>query len=226
MQARPPNKQQVSTNQRAVTVATSTLLCFGLAGLIFGFAFGGFIGRSPGSSTASAKTPTASAPVISNHSPGVTATATPENVLIDTPSIGAGDYSTLETADGTTSYTFSAQILDKTTHQPIQATDVTCKLWLTDNNAATSDALKANNYAIPANVTNLNQAFPHETQGAFTFTSSTQVQACAANGKTTWTYTLSPTLKHGTYFLAVLADWKGKHYNWYLVQISVAKASN
>jgi len=226
MQTRPPGKQQGSTNQRAVTVATTTLLCFGLAGLIFGFAFGGFIGRSTGTSTASTKTPTASAPAISNHSPSVTPTATPENVLIDTPAIGAGDYTTQETADGATSYTFSAQILDKTTHQPIQATDVTCKLWLTDDNDATSDALKANNYALPANVANLNQAFPHETQGALQFTSGTQVQACAANSKTTWTYTLSTTVKHGTYFLAVLADWKGKHYNWYLVQIAVAKATS
>jgi len=224
MQVRPPSNQPGSTHPRARNITAYTLLCFGLAGLILGFTFGGFIGHIPAGQTAGAPSSVTTTPAIAQHSPVVTVSPTPENQFIGDPSIGS--YSDTETADGTTSYTLSAQIVDKT-QKPIQVTDATCKLWLTGDAGATDNALKDNNYAIPSQVNSLTTTFPSETQGALNFTApSQQVQPCVANGKTNWTYTLAPGVAAGNYFLAVLADWKGIHYSWYFVQITVPKANN
>lgn len=196
----------------------SALLCFSLAGLLAGFAYGGFLRHVAGNSAASSglRTKTTS----TEH--GASSTAAPAGVFLGYPIVGTGDYDSSEQADGTTRYTFSAQIVNKGTNTPITTTDVTCRFWLTDDANATATALSDNNYALPRTLASFNQPFPHEIDGALNFTSpSQQTQPCATNGKTTWTYTLSPTVHHGNYFLAILSDWKGIHYNWYLVTVKV-----
>lgn len=226
MQAWPDTSNRGSTNRRFSKMTTYTLLCFALAGLLAGFAFGGFAGHKPGGSTGGSTTSKTNTPAITQQTPISSATQGPEDVPLGEPAIAQGDYTYQEMADGTTSYTLAAQVVNKNTNTPIQATDVTCRLWLTKDPNATAAALSANGYAIPKAVDALNQPFPNEEQGALTFTApSQQVQPCAANGKTTWTYTVSPTVHHDTYYLAVLADWKGKHYNWYMVATNI-KANN
>lgn len=211
-----------SSNQTLSRIAMYTLLCFALAGLIAGFAIGGFAEHNQGHSAANTKTSQINVPSVTPGTNSPTITPTPEDIQPGDPIIGAGDYSPSETADGSTSYTLSAQIVNKGTSTLIQTHDVTCRLWLTKDAKATQTALSANGYALPKAVNTFGQAFPSETQGALNFSGgSQQVQSCAANAKTTWTYTLAQTLDHGTYYLAVLADWQGKHYNWYLAQIKV-----
>lgn len=224
MQRWPENFQGNPGGRHAGRIALYTLLCFSLAGLIAGFALGGFVGHARGGSTGNAgATGTAST---TGHSPTPSVTSVQENVLLGPPVIGAGDYTSPEKADGKTSYTFSAQIVNKADNTPITATDVTCRLWLTDDADATTAALSANNYALPRS-NSFSQPFPHEIANALDFTpSSQQTQPCAANGKTHWTYALAPTVHHGRYFLAVLADWKGIHYNWYIVEIIVSKGGS
>lgn len=227
MQTWSGDNQRGSGHQGAGKIAFYTLLCFSLAGLIAGFAFGSFIGHASGGSVGNVPTATIGTSPIPGHSPVASATATPVDVAPGEPIVAAGDYTSPEKADGTTSYTFTTQIVNKADKTPITATNVTCRLWLTDDANATSAALSANKYAIPRSPASFAQPFPHEVTNALNFASpSQQTQPCAANGKTRWTYTLAPTVHHGEYFLAVLADWKGIHYNWYMVEISVPKGGN
>ncbi|MBO0791434.1 MAG: hypothetical protein J2P36_10855, partial [Ktedonobacteraceae bacterium] len=137
-------------------------------------------------------------------------------------------YPSPQNADGATSYTFSAQVKDKSINRstpcgegkPLLAPNITCKLWLTkDLNSINSlqkdapDILKAANFQTP---------FPKEETTAFIFDPQTpQVQPCSKTGPTTWNYKLSPTLKSGTYYLSIIADWQGKRYNWRSQEVSI-----
>ena len=221
MYTQPESKQYGTAHSRSGTVTFYTLLCFSLAGLIMGFAIGGFASHLAFGSTGHSG-PTSSAPMIAGHGSNPSATATPENIFLGVPGVATGDYTSPEIADGTTTYHLSTQIINKDSNTPITVTDVVCRLWLTDDSQATSAGLSNNNYAIPRDPTTFNQPFPSELAGALNFTSpGQQTQPCAANGKTTWNYTLATSLSHGTYYLVVLADWKGVHYNWYMVEIRI-----
>lgn len=206
---------------------TTVLILFSIAGLIGGFAVGGFRGRA---NTNHNPAPVGQVSTVAvAHTPQDTSDATPVapiNQTVGYPVVLQITYA--EKADGTTSYTFSAKAVDGSQKaQNITATDVTCKLWLTQDVSATNTALKNNNYALPGHVDQIKQTIPSETTNALAFSATTpQIQTCAPNGKTTtWTYTLSPTLQAGQYHFFVLADWEGKHYNWYVEDITIAKAS-
>lgn len=226
MQRWPGDNQRGSQGSRFGKIGVYTLLCFSLAGLIGGFSFGGFMGHFSKKTTNSSASSNRTS-VIAHQAPNSSATVAPENVQLGNPVVGAGDYRSPQKADGTTSYTFSTQIVYKGSTTPITATDVTCRLWLTNDANAMATALSANNYAIPRTISGFAQPFPNEVAGALNFTSpSNQTQPCASNGKTTWTYTLSTTVQPGTYYMVVLADWKGIHYNWYMVSIKVFNGNN
>lgn len=197
---------------------TTVLLVFSLAGLIAGFAFGGLTSSKSRATTTNLPPPKKSSPIV-QVTTTVQPTATPENISLDAPIIK--NYTYAEHADGTTSYTFSAQPIDKITKKPINVSDVTCRLWLTTDLDATNKALKANGFALLKNVSGLNQPFPQEVAITFTTPSGTGVQPCAANGPTNWTYTVPTTVTPNTYYLFILADWKGKHYNWFACQIKI-----
>lgn len=223
MQAWPGNNQRRSGEK----IALYTFLCFSLAGLIAGFALGGFTARAPGGRAGGPGSAATRTPSIAGLTPNPSATRAPANVLLGVPIVGAGDYTSPEKADGATTYTFSVQIVNRGNNSPITATDVTCRLWLADDAAATSTALSNNNYALLRSPSSFGQPFPHEVANALNFApSSPQTQPCSARGKTSWTYRLAPGLRHSKYFLAVLADWKGTHYNWAMVAISVPKGNN
>jgi hypothetical protein len=210
-------------NPQTRKIAIVAILLFALSGLISGFAVGAF-GHSK------AKTGTGTVPNTGTHTtPIVRVTHTPvpttttEHINLALPVISQGDYSYSQIANGTTSYTFSAQIIEKN-KQPIQASDVTCKLWLTKDGDVNS-ILGADDYALPRTIDNIQQPFPKEVVGAFNFIApSQQVQPCAPNGKTIWNYTISRSVAHGSYNLVVLADWKGKSFNWSWVTIVIKKA--
>jgi hypothetical protein len=229
MYTQPEGRPRGSARARIGAVTFYTLLCFSLAGLLVGFAIGGFAGHlshssiTGGSSTAT----TSSVPTVKGRSPIPTATTGPENVYVAVPGITAGDYSSSQMADGTTSYHLAVQVVNKADQTPITATDVTCRLWLTSDLQATTAGLSTNNYALPKNPGLFSQPFPSEVEGALNFASnSQQTQPCAANGKTNWTYTLATSVPSGAHYLGVLADWKGIHYNWYLVAITIHAAGN
>jgi serine/threonine protein kinase len=159
-------------------------------------------------------------PVTTPTEPEITPT---ENVNLDIPVISQGDYSAFQIANDSTNYTFSAQIINKDKN-PTQASDVTCKLWLTKEGDVNA-ILRANNYAIPKTIDTIQQPFPKEVVGAFNYIPpSQQTQPCAPVGTTTWSYTISQFVAPGIYSLVVLTDWNGKSFNWSWVQIVIKKA--
>jgi hypothetical protein len=214
-----------NANQQTRKVALIAILLFALSGLISGFAVGAFVQprAHTGSGTGTGTTGSRTKP-IAHATPSQGTTAVSENVNLDDPLIKQGDYSYFQIANGSTSYTLSALILNKN-KTPIQASDVSCRLWLTKDGDVNS-ILGADHYAIPRSIGTFQQPFPKEAVGALNFIApSQQVQFCAPNGKTTWTYTISPSIDPGTYYLVTLASWRGKSFSWYWLAIMIKKAN-
>ncbi len=216
LSSQPPNH----ISQQTRKIAVFAILLFALSGLISGFAVGAFMHPKTGTRPATTNTRPGNTPV-TQSTKGPVSTA-PENVSLAYPVINQGDYSYFQVANGSTSYTFSAWILNRS-QDPIQVPDVTCKLWLTKDSDVNS-ILQADNYAIPRAFDTIQQSFPGEVVGALIFASSTQqTQPCTPKGKTTWSYTVSPSLDPGIYYAVVLADWKGKSFDWSWRAIRIKK---
>lgn len=210
--SRPPSSGLSSQSRR---IAIFAILLFGLSGLISGFAMGAFVRpKIPGVTTSNGISPPVSQRTSTTASPGS------KNLSVAEPKLTAFTY--MEIADGATQYTVSTVIRDESTNKPIQNTDVTCKLWLAKDFDHSNDLLKANNYAILTNVGNLQQPFSTEEQNALHFIApSQQTKACTPQGNTSWTYTISSSVKSGSYYLFVVDDWKGKHFNWWAQAIRI-----
>lgn len=197
------------------TIAIIAILLFALAGLISGFAVGAFVRPNQPHQAANPNQPINPPAQGKVGTPISTPTSTSPQLLGE-PIINNVQYS--ESADGTTSYTFTAQAVDKQ-QQPIHNAGISCKMWLTRdgkvNNNMPANRLKA--------IDMLAQPFPKEVANALNFNSTTpQVQQCAT-GQGNWNYNLSSSLESGTYYLVVLTDWSGVHYNWKWAQIIVKK---
>src|SRR5437867_663163 len=135
-------------NQQTRKIAVVAILLFALSGLISGFAVGAFVHpkAQTGTGTGTGATGSRTTP-IAHATPTQGTTAVVENVNLDDPVIKQGDYPYFQIANGSTSYTLSAQIINKN-QTPIQAPNVTCRLWLTKDGDVSS-ILSADNYAIP-----------------------------------------------------------------------------
>jgi len=202
-------------SQQSRKIAFFAVLLFALSGLISGFAVGAFVHPRIGTGTTSTGPGTTSGAQSSKTSQST------ENVNLGSPEIR--DFSYSEVANGSTSYIFTAQIFDKSKN-PIRVSDVSCKLWLTKNGDV-NQLLLADNAAIPRAIDEIQQPFRDEVANGLNFISSSrQVQPCTPNGKTTWSYTVSSSVDPGTYYLVVLADWKGKSYYWSWQAIKIRKA--
>jgi hypothetical protein len=222
MYIQPDSRQRGLIRALSGTTVFYALLCFSLAGLLTGFAVGGFAAQLSRKSPVHPSLLISSVPTAAKNRPRALATTLLENVSISVPTITKWDYVGQERADGTTSYQLSVQIVNKRDRMPVTSSDVLCRLWLTDDIQATNAALSADNYTLLKNPALFDQPFPQEVVGALNFASaSQQTQPCAANGKTMWTYTLAPSVLSGAYYLAVLADWKGVSYSWYMVGIKI-----
>ena len=213
-----------NVNQQTRKVAVIAILLFALSGLISGFAVGAFVHPKirTGAGTGTSTTDSKSTPV--THVTQTTVpTTTVEHINLDLPVISRGEYSYFQIADGSTNYTISALIINKN-KTPIQASDVTCKLWLTSEGDVNS-ILRVDDYALLRSIDTIQQPLPKEVVGVLNYIApSQQIQPCAPTGKTSWSYTLSQSVNPGTYNLVVLADWKGKSFNWSWVQIVIKKA--
>jgi hypothetical protein len=212
-----------NVNLQSRKIAVTAILLFALSGLISGFAVGAFVHPTSQTGTGNGTIGTVKTPIV--HATHTTVpTTTAEYVNLDLPVISQGDYSYFQIANASTNYTISALILNKN-KASIQASDVTCKLWLTREGDVNS-ILRADQYALLRTIDTIQQPFPKEVVGAFNYIApSQQTQPCAPTGKTSWSYTMSQSVDPGTYSLVVLADWKGKSFNWSWVQIVIKKAN-
>jgi hypothetical protein len=209
-------------NQQTRKIAIIAILLFAFSGLISGFAVGAFVHSKSKTGTGTVPETGSKITPITQATHTQVSTAVVENVNLGEPVINQGDYSYIQNANGSTNYSLSALIINKS-NNPIHASDVTCKLWLTKDGNVNS-ILRADNFAIPRTIGAFNQPFPKEVVGALNYIApSQQVQPCVPNGKTTWTYTISPSVDAGTYYLVTLANWKGKSFNWYWVAIVIKK---
>jgi hypothetical protein len=209
-------------NQQTHKVAVIAILLFALSGLISGFAVGAFVHPKSQTGTGNGTTGTKTTPV-AHVSQTTVPTTTVEHVNLDLPVISQGDYTYFQIANGSTNYTFSAQILNKDKN-PTQVADVTCKLWLTKE-VDVNSILRTDDYALLRSIDTVQQPFPKEVVGALNYSApSQQIQPCAPTGKTSWSYTISQSVDPGTYNLVVLADWKGRSFNWSWVTIIIKKA--
>lgn len=204
------NRSSNNVSSQTRTMAFLAVLLFAVAGLISGFAVGAFIHPKPrtGSGTASGSTH----PVVQKTKESTPVTSSHPTFLAD-PILTLNSY--FQKADGSSTYTISVQAVDQSIDKhhgkPIHASDITCKLWLTkDGNVSAnmpSDRLRS--------VSTLQTPFPKEIEGVLSFSPNTsQVQSSNNNGRATWDYTISSSLDPGTYYLVVLLDWNGIHYNW------------
>jgi hypothetical protein len=210
-------------NQQTRKIAIIAILLFALSGLISGFAVGAFVHpkAETGTGAGTGATDSGTTP-IAHLTRTPVSTTTAEHINLDLPVISQGDYSYFQIANGSTNYTFSAQIINKDKNAT-QAPDVTCKLWLTKEKDVNS-ILRADQYSLLRSIDTIQQPFPKEVVGAFNYIApAQQTQPCAPTGKTSWNYTISQSVDPGKYSLVVLADWKGKSFNWSWVQIVIKK---
>ena len=215
-----PNTEGTNLLTRKITLYA--LLFFSLAGLISGFAFGGFLfpgGNNTGNNTG---------PIVKSAQPSPTsAAATPTTEAI--VQLGIPTFITYpknpESAAGATVYSVGIQVVDRD-NKPVHASDITCKAWLVqqipDDQKLSLDTntLKAvNAISNPITGTVNNMPAP-EVVGALTFTTP-QTGFCQSNGQMTWKYTIAPNTAPGAYDIVTLADWKGVRFNWSWVNITI-----
>ncbi len=206
-------------------IATGAILLFALSGLISGFAVGAFVHLKPATGTTH-NTGSGTKPIAQNtRTPVITSTLTP--VKLGWP-VFQQPFTFRQIANGTTFYTVTIQVVDRSidaSHgNPVHATGITCKIWLTKD-ANVSGNIQTGNDGRLKSVDTINQPFPGEIVGALNFDPSTQqVRLSDANGQATWKYTISTSVDPGSYQLVVLADWNGIHYNWSWANIEIKKA--
>lgn len=223
MQTLSGQRQTNNLSSQSRTIAFLAMLLFALAGLISGFAVGTFI--RPGSHLQTTNLNPGSTPPITSRN--MTPTPTPhlvQPIPLGFPKMGITSYTAA--ADDTHTYTVTVQVTDqsngKAVGNPVHASGITCKIWLTkDENVSKNmptDRLKA--------AGTLSSPFPKEEAGLLDFfdTTTPQTQMCNARGRATWNYKVASSTAPGTYFLVALTDWSGIHYDWSWLQITVTKS--
>jgi hypothetical protein len=220
---RPYNMQTLSgqgsannLKNQSRAIAVISIILFAIAGLLSGFAVSAFtrpVQQQLANNTGTTLTPPQQKPA---HTP----TATSQTQLpfaMNPPAIQQAQY--IEIANESTTYNVTAQAVDKKS-QSLYSQGITCKLWLTEDSNVNANMPASRLRAIDT----LAQPFPKEVQGGLTFAETTlQTQPCNNNGQGQWSYTVSPSIKHGIYYLVVLMDWSGIRYNWSWVAINIKK---
>jgi hypothetical protein len=205
-------------NQQTRKIAVVAILLFALSGLISGFAVGAFVHpkAQSGTGTGTGNTGSKTTPITQvTHTPTTTQTQTPQELGF--PVIDKSVFVYHELANGQTTYTYSAYAVYANGNR-VHSLDITCKLWLTKNTVG----LQRTEWTP---VSAINNPIGGESKGALNFNSTTpQVQNCDANAQATWKYQVSRSLDPGTYYLATLTDWAGKHYNIWWQQVIIKKS--
>jgi hypothetical protein len=213
----PPNGQNTGpARTQSLIITAITLLA--ISGLIIGFAVGAV--TRPKQAAQPTAAPTVN-PVAQKAQPTTAAKTQP--VPLGCPIVEQSD--NVAVADGTTIHTFQMHAVDKSgkcaqSGKAIEAPGITCKLWLSKS---TDDALKGA-AAVNTDIKAVAQPIKGEVENSLIFTGSQQTQMCDNQGHSLWKFSVSPTTKHGDYFLVVLTDWDGKFYNLSWVPFTVNKA--
>ena len=233
MQQTVKSQTQPNGASQVQSMIITAITLFALSGLMVGFTVGAFTHpRSAPQTHKDTRIPvlTVSKSPVPTKAPAVDIAA----VRIGCPI--PGNYQPVQLSDGTTDYTFSAQIVDKSIDnasacgkgKPLAVSDLSCKIWLVkaqDDVRNLGDRISKLPDAERQATWNLQMPFPKEDTNALQMDSgSTTATTCnPTGGQTTWHYKLSPNLDPGTYYMAVLANWHGAYSNWTWVPLTVAK---
>ena len=234
------SRRSNSLSPQSRRIAVLAILLFALSGLISGFAVGAFVRPKIGG-TANNQGGNNINPIVQQ-----TKTATPvpqprpQTIRVES----VDSFSSPEVPNETT-YTLTAHLRPVlgTDHQPVHATNLTCKLWLinrlpenqgvyipsdiaknvsTINEPITSQGAPLDDPTTPIP----NTSYPEITQ-SLVFTGGTQqTESCGTQGEVTWRYQVSQSVAPGKYMLVVLYDWNGKHWTWYWVDIVIRSANS
>ncbi len=200
------------------TIAIVAVVLFALSGLISGFSVGAFIHpKLPSAGTGISTTQ----PPIAQQTPVTSKTPHPQRpFVLGEPQIV--NYTYTEVADSNTLYTFTGQVVNSSGH-PVYKEGITCKIWLTKNGNKTS-VINADNFKRLREIATIQNPFPQEVSGGLTFSAATpQTQFCSTSGNTSWKYAVSTSVDPGIYFIVLLTDWDGVHYNWYSAAINITR---
>jgi hypothetical protein len=197
------------------SIIIAAIILFALSGLMVGFTVGAFVrpAKQPTNNPNQANLATTTSTTIASPT-----AATTTFIPLGFPNL------TISPSDGTQTYSVTIQAVDKNdANKLITADGITCRIWLVpqgdDPKHAPGTQLTNDLLQHPEN---FNQPFPQEVQNALIFNPSTitETQPCV-QGSAKWTFTISPSVPKGDYFLVGLTDWQGKNYNWRWVEIKV-----
>lgn len=220
-----------ATPQAILVIA---IMMFALSGLLIGFAVGTF--ARPASPQVTL--PKQSGPTVPAHSPIATQPPATQPVPLGCPQIEntSSAYTiAAQLADGTTTYTLSAQAKDKSAgtcspnNKAVASSGVLCKLWLTTRIPDGQILLFPKAYArlnhadLTAPLTGTIQNTDFQEVPGLNFAATTpQLQPCDAQGHGSWNYTIAPTVPAGNYDLVVMTDWStGRYFNWTWINVTI-----
>jgi len=203
------------------------LVAFSLAGLITGLALGGLTATRSRATQGTSGPVKKQTPVVQNTTTATPSPTPPPVIFLGFPQFKPYPAPT-ESATSGTLYTVGMQAVDKQ-GKPVASADVTCKLWLIQQlqpsqkltiDSATLKAVDGLQNPIQGTISGTPQPVP-EVPG-LTFDATTpQTARCDSNGQITWKYSIAATVPPGPYALVILADWQGRHYNWYWTNITI-----
>ncbi len=232
------NQRSNGLSPQTRRIAVFAIILFALSGLISGFAMGAFVrpkiggtGNNGGNNIAP----------ITQQSKTATSLAGPSPQTIRVQSVDG--YTFTEVPNGTT-YTLTAHLkpVSGADHQPVHATNLTCKLWLIarlpeDQGVYVSSDIAKNVSTINEPITSQGAplddpttpipgtSYPEILQSLNFDNATQQTHICNTQGEVTWRYQVSPSVTPGKYMLVVLYDWSGKHWSWYWVDITIKSAN-
>ncbi|HLG63381.1 MAG TPA: hypothetical protein VKY19_15695 [Ktedonosporobacter sp.] len=230
-----PNQQSAGGGATPQAILVIAIMMFALSGLLIGFAVGAFV--RPASPRANL--PKQSGATLPAHSPTATQPPAIQPVPLGCPEIeNTSSAYTLaaQLANGTTTYTLSAQAKDKSVgtcspnNKPVASPGILCKLWLTTRIPdkqillfPKEDArLKRGDLTAPLTGTIQNTDYAEVPGLQFTDPTMPQSQQCDAQGHGSWKYTIAPTVPPGDYDLVVMTDWStGRYFNWTWVNVTI-----
>jgi hypothetical protein len=205
-----------SGTPQAQSIIVAAIILFAVSGLMVGFTVGAFV--RPAKQPTNNGNQTNLATTTSTTTPTTPTAITTTNIPMAPPSL------TLSPPDGTQTYSVTMQAVDKNDANKLITVDgITCRIWLVpqgnDPNPTPGTQLPNDLLQHPEN---FNQPFPQEVQNALIFNppTVTETQPCV-QGHAQWTFTISPSVAKGDYFLVGLTDWQGKNYNWRWVSLTV-----
>ncbi|GCE20201.1 hypothetical protein [Dictyobacter kobayashii] len=207
--------QQPGGNSQIHTIMITAITLFALSGAILGFAVGAFTHPRPTQITTNTSgTDKKPVPITKAKTPTPSPTAT----ITNTQPLGCPDIVTsFNNLNGTTTINLIAKQKtvgtcgDPKTEANMTSDGITCRIFLAKA-VDKHPAIDGSDVALFKDITRYSGTFPHEIAGIALSNGGSLTQPCM-QGQASWTFTLSPTLDKGKYYIVGLTG-NPAHYNY------------